>query len=66
MSDAILITGCSTGLGLETALHLAECGFTVYATVRDIAQRPVVRHTANQHPCRSLTSASVEAELCRQ
>jgi NAD(P)-dependent dehydrogenase (short-subunit alcohol dehydrogenase family) len=46
MSDAILVTGCSTGLGLETALHLAERGFRVYATLRDIAQRPAVLDAA--------------------
>jgi NAD(P)-dependent dehydrogenase (short-subunit alcohol dehydrogenase family) len=35
--DVVLVTGSSTGLGLETAIGLAERGFTVYATVRDPA-----------------------------
>ncbi|MBU3013827.1 SDR family NAD(P)-dependent oxidoreductase [Poseidonibacter lekithochrous] len=31
----ILITGCSTGIGLETALVLQNSGFKVYASARD-------------------------------
>ncbi|HIP18661.1 MAG TPA: SDR family NAD(P)-dependent oxidoreductase, partial [Sulfurovum sp.] len=31
----IVITGCSTGIGLETAIYLKERGITVYPTARD-------------------------------
>ena len=39
MTKNVLITGCSSGLGLSLAVAAAKAGFTVYATMRDIGKR---------------------------
>src|SRR5215218_839108 len=35
-SRAVLITGCSSGIGWATAERLAQKGWTVYATARNV------------------------------
>lgn len=47
-ADTVVVTGCSSGLGLETALYLAERGLKVYATVRNLSARPEILQQADQ------------------
>jgi NAD(P)-dependent dehydrogenase (short-subunit alcohol dehydrogenase family) len=48
VKDSVLVTGSSTGLGREMALYLAEHGFQVYATVRDVSQADSLLASANE------------------
>jgi NAD(P)-dependent dehydrogenase (short-subunit alcohol dehydrogenase family) len=45
---SVLITGTSSGLGLETALTLARAGHNVYATMRNPSRAPELGHRATQ------------------
>ncbi len=44
--DSILVTGASTGLGKEMSLYLAERGYNVYATIRDIDRSDILHAAA--------------------
>jgi NAD(P)-dependent dehydrogenase (short-subunit alcohol dehydrogenase family) len=60
-SKAVLVTGCSSGIGRATALHLAERGHTVYASAR----RPDSIADLEQHGCK-LLALDVTDETSRQ
>ncbi len=54
-NKSVLVTGAGTGLGLETALFLAERGFTVYAAVLDCSQQAHVEMHASRRLVRLRT-----------
>src|SRR6184192_1677198 len=60
-SKAVLITGCSTGIGRATAEHLAGRGHTVYATAR----RPESIADLAQQGCRTLALDVTDEESMR-
>ena len=39
LNKSVLVTGCSSGIGRAIALHLAQNGYTVFATVRKESYR---------------------------
>jgi NADP-dependent 3-hydroxy acid dehydrogenase YdfG len=64
VSRAVLITGCSTGIGRATAEHFVKHGWTTYATAR----KPETLEALEQLGCRTLAldvcdEASMEAAV---
>ncbi len=60
-SKAVLITGCSSGIGHATAEHLVGQGWTVYATAR----RPEALADLEQKGCRTLALDVTDEESMR-
>lgn len=48
MSKVILITGTSTGLGVQIAVEAAKVGHTVYATMRNLSKRSTLDAAASE------------------
>lgn len=70
-SKAVLITGCSSGIGHATALRLARAGWTVYATARrpeaiaDLAEagaRTLALDVTDEESMRSAVATVEDAE----
>ena len=47
MKKVVLITGTSSGIGLQTALLLAKNNYTVYATMRDTGKKELLQKEAD-------------------
>lgn len=47
-TKTVLITGTSTGVGLETALLFASKGYNVYATMRNLAKKEALETAAKE------------------
>jgi NAD(P)-dependent dehydrogenase (short-subunit alcohol dehydrogenase family) len=60
-SRAVLITGCSSGIGAATASLLAEKGWTVYATAR----RPEMLSELEAKGCKTLALDVTDEASCR-
>jgi short-subunit dehydrogenase len=62
VSEAVLITGCSTGIGRATAKYLARRGHTVYATARKVESI----QDLEEHGCRLLQLDVTDEESMRR
>ncbi len=49
--ERILVTGCSSGIGRATAIHLAKSGFTVFATSAKSAMLNSRAPDGHREPC---------------
>jgi len=45
--EVAIVTGCSSGIGLETALELARNNFKVYATMRNLSKKTEIKEISD-------------------
>lgn len=56
---SVLITGCSSGFGLESTLALAGGGWRVFATIRDLTWRGPLEQAIERSGAQHATAAVV-------
>lgn len=62
MTKTVMITGCSSGIGLETALAFARAGDVVCATMRDLSRSDRLQATAREE---NLSLKLFELDVCK-
>ncbi|WP_237706946.1 SDR family NAD(P)-dependent oxidoreductase [Ochrovirga pacifica] len=55
MKKNVLITGTSTGVGLETALLFAQNGYKVFATMRNLKKASALKKSRRRSKTRHRT-----------
>jgi NAD(P)-dependent dehydrogenase (short-subunit alcohol dehydrogenase family) len=59
--SSVLITGCSKGIGLETALSFGRAGYQVHATMRNPSQSPALVEAAAREKL-SITISTMDVD----
>ena len=62
MTKTVVITGCSSGVGLETALAFARAGDVVCATMRSLSRADVLEAAAHKE---NLSLKTFELDVCK-
>src|SRR5574340_767749 len=61
----VLITGCSTGIGKATALHLGRLGYGVFAAVRKMSDMEALSAEANCQLTPILLDVTDPESICK-
>lgn len=56
LSQVMLVTGCSSGIGMHTAVQAAMAGYEVWATMRDVSKDEKLRTLASTSGIQVMTS----------
>ena len=55
MGKVVLITGCSSGIGLETAIECAKVGYTVFASMKNTSKSSELKKRMKKENLENIT-----------